>query len=238
MGILIKILVWIGMKNRNKFIRNLAKIEYGNAIFCEKLADVALSENRTELASLLVKHGKEENKHGLMLASLADGQNHFSRTGTGRWVKILRSGENIVKNLITTSSHPKVLQWESKKYPGEQLTGTLESFDGMSYRYLSARLLFKNVAASDYSWKDQLAFMYVLEEEVSCLYQELMNTQDTSLSAIASLITEDEFNHANYLKVTLQRFTESPEEIINKWRGRVWWAKWGLIVDGVMFLFN
>lgn len=241
MSILIKMLVWIGLKNRNKFIRTLAKIEYGNAIFCGKLSSVAINENRTELADLLLKHGKEENKHGVMLATLADGCNYMRRSGNGRWLEILRGGQNIVnpewsrrvKSFIGASDTPKILQWNSTKYPGEQLTGTLESFDGMSKRYFCARLLFKNIIASDYSWEDKLAFMCVLEEEVAIFYQELIGVKDKEISAIASLITGDEFNHANYLKVALSRFTPFPDELIKKWRDRVWWAKWGLIIDAV-----
>ncbi|MCC5616526.1 ferritin-like domain-containing protein [Nostoc sp. CHAB 5836] len=234
---LIKIIVFLGILNKQKFIRTLAKIEYGNAIFCDKLAHIAIQENRLELAKLLKTHGNEENKHGNMLASLADGCDRISRVGTGRWVKIFRGEENIVKNDIP-SSNLKVIEWDSINFPGEKLTGLLENFDGMSYRFVSSRLLFKGQTAFDYSWEDKLAFMYVLEEEVAALYQELVDADDPKLSAIALQITGDELNHANYLKLVLADFAPLPQAAIDKWRHRVWWAKWGLIVDGIQFLWR
>lgn len=231
----VKIIVFFGLFNKQKFIRTLAKIEYGNAVFCEKLERQALTENRYELAKLLRKHAQEEEKHGRMLSSIADGSDRIHRVGTGRWVKILRGQQNIVKKFIEPLHKPKTIQWESKTYPGEQLTGVLESFDGLSYRFACSRLLWRNCAAFDYPWEDRLAFMYVLEEEVASLYLELMSVKDGKISSIASDMTEDEFNHANYLKMALCRFVPFPEELLNKWRNRVKWAKLGLIVDGIIF---
>ncbi len=231
-----KLIVKLGLLNKQRFIRFLAKIEYGNAVFIEKLQQQALAEDRQYLAAFLEKQAKEENKHGKMLSSLADGSDRITRTGTGRWVTILRGQENLVKKFITPFNKPKVVTWDSYTYPGERLTGVLENFDGMSYRFVSSRLLFYNRAAFDYSWEDRIAFMCVLEEEIASLYLELALLKDGDLSALASQMTRDEFDHANHLKDALSRFSPFPQDLLNKWRKRVKWAKWGLVIDAVSFL--
>jgi rubrerythrin len=234
-SMLTKLIARLGLINKHKFIRFLAKIEYGNAVFIEKLQQQAVLEDRQYLASFLEKQAKEENKHGKMLSSLADGGDRITRIGTGRWVTILREKENLVKTFIKPLNKPKVVTWDSKTYPGEKLTGILENFDGMSHRFLAARLLFQGQDAFSYPWEDRIAFMYVLEEEIAGLYLELALLKDADLSAIASQMAKDEFNHANYLKDALCRFTPFPEELLNKWRKRVRWAKWGMIFDAVRF---
>jgi len=233
---LLKLLCVIGILNKQRFLRNLAKIEYGNSIFLEKLSKKAEQQGHLEFSQALIKHSKEENKHGIMLASLADGTNRISRSGNGRWIKILRSGNNIVKNLISFNNKPKIIQWNSSKYPGEKLIGMLESFDGMSFRYISARLLFKNISASDYSIPDQLAFMIILEKEVNLLYQELAKTNNLALRTILNLILDDEINHVNYLEKWLNYFSQTPQELTTHWNNRVKLAKWGLVIDAILFL--
>ena len=233
---LLKLLCVIGKLDKQRFLRNLAKIEYGNSIFLEKLSKKAEQQGYLEFSQELLKHSKEENKHGIMLASVADGTNRITRSGNGRWIKILRSGNNIVKNLIPFSNKPKIIQWDSSKYPGEKLIGTLESFDGMSFRYISARLLFKNISASDYSIPDQLEFMIILEKEVNLLYQKLTKTNDIALRTIFGLILYDEINHANYLEKWLNSFSPTPQQVKTHWDNRVKLAKWGLVIDAILFL--
>jgi hypothetical protein len=236
---LIRFAIRLGLRNKQRFLRVLAKIEFGVAIFCFKLQYQALAENLLNLATMLEMHGKEENKHGKMLASLADGcSDRIALTeNSGRWIKITRpSGETIVNRPDDNTAIPKCITWASYKFPGEQLTGLFENFDGISKRYISARLLFGNLAASDYPWEDKIAFMYVLEEATASFYQELMKCDDSALSAIARQIITDEFNHANYLKLALANFAPIPQFAIDKWHSRLWWARWALIIDIIRFL--
>jgi hypothetical protein len=237
---MLKLLIYLGLRDKQRFLRLLAKIEFGIAIFCFKLQGQALAENRPNLATMLETHRKEENKHGKMLASLADGcGDRVSLTeNSGRWIEVTRpSGETIV-NRPDNTAIPKSVTWDSYKFPGEQLTGLFENFDGISKRYISARLLFKNRAAFDYPWEDKLAFMYVLEEATAAFYQELTKCDDLALRAIASQIVSDEFNHANYLKLALANFAPIPQAAIDKWQSRLWWTKWGLVIDIIQFLWK
>ena len=234
--LLLKFAIYIAMKDKSKFLRFLAKIEYGVAIFCFKLQRLAQSEGHFNLASMLENHGKEEKKHGKMLASLADGCDRIYLSELGQWVSITRpSGENLI-NRPVKADIAKTLIWDSIVFPGEKLIGLFENFDGISKRYFSAKILFDNKAAADYPWEDKLAFMYALEEETAAFYQMMVEAEDAILSAIALQITGDELNHANYLKLALSGFAPIPQAAIDKWRSRVWWAKWGLIVDAIRLL--
>ncbi|MEW5856719.1 MAG: ferritin-like domain-containing protein [Cyanobacteriota bacterium] len=232
-------LLKLGLRDKQRLLRLLAKIEFGVAIFCFKLQRQAIAESKHNLASMLEAHGREESKHGKMLASLADGWERISLTETGQWVAMFRpSGEQIAKPIIDNPTTIKTITWDSIKFPGERLIGLFENFDGISKRYFSARVLFKNRDAADYPWEDKLAFMYVLEEETAKLYSEMSRLDDPKISAIAQQVTEDEFNHANYLKRSLAEFSPLPEAAIDKWRNRVWWARWGLVVDLIRFLMK
>jgi|GEM_PF-3592850 len=245
---LLELIIKIGTlkRNKQKFLRLLAKLEYGLAAFCSKLKDQASEEGLVYLETMLCQHQKEEYNHGLMLSTCGDGKNRISpdRVGaTGRWVKILKDQENLtaknITNNIPATIQTKTIEWDSIKYPGEKLKGVFESFDGISFRYLALRLLFRNQPASSYSWIDKLAFMSVLEEATGAFYRRLMNVDDAGLSAIAAKIAGDEFNHANYLVIALNAITNSSEETqkaIQKWRDRIYWSKFGLIFDVIKFV--
>ncbi len=231
---LTKIIINIGLQKEQKFLRLLSKIEFGISIFLKKLAIAAQEGNKSNLATLLESHSKEDEKHGKMLASLADGNERFHQEGTGRFISIVRpNGEELRKNL-EQEAEGKILEWDSVNLPGEKLTGVFENFDGLSKRYLSMRLLFGGKSAFDYSWDDRLAFMCVLEQQAQQFYEALANNQRASqaLKAIAAQIALDEVEHADYLKRLLFQYNAD----IEKWRDRLWLASLGLIVDMWRFL--
>ncbi|MBN3993837.1 MAG: ferritin-like domain-containing protein [Nostoc sp. NMS2] len=226
---LTKIIISIGLRQEQKFLRLLAKIEFGVSIFCKKLAVAAVQENKLNLAALLQSHSKEEEKHGKMLASLADGNERFHHEGSGRFISIVRpTGEELRRN-VDYEAEGKVLEWDSVNLPGERLKGVFENFDGLSKRYCTLRLLFGNKSAFAYNWDDRLAFMYVLERQTLQFYEVLANSQRAPepLRVIASLIARDEVEHADYLKSLLFHYNAD----IEKWRDRLWLASLGLIVD-------
>ena len=225
---LTKLIINIGLRQEQKFLRLLAKAEFGVSIFCKKLAVAAAEENKPNLAALLQSHAKEEEKHGKMLASLVDGNERFHTEGSGRFISIVRpNGEELRRNPDKTSQG-KILEWDSINFPGERLIGNFENFDGLSKRYFTLRLLFGNKSAFDYNWDDRLAFMYVLEQETQCFYEHLATSSATSaLKAIASQIARDELRHTDYLKKTLLHRNADVE----KWRDRMMVAFWGLVID-------
>ena len=71
--------------------------------------------------------------------------------------------------------------------------------------------------------------MCVLESQAQQFYEQLANSPHASepLKAIASLIAQDEVEHADYLKHVLFCYNADVE----KWRSRMWLASLGLIVD-------
>ncbi|MCC5618825.1 ferritin-like domain-containing protein [Nostoc sp. CHAB 5836] len=214
---LIKILIYIGLRNEQQFIRLLAKLEYGVAIFCFKLAAIALEEHRYNLAKLLQEHARDEQRHGKMLSSLSGDKIKLSETG--QWIELYQNQElKVIKN---TDEETKVLQ-------GVYYSGQFENLDGISKRYLSLRILFQGKSAIDYPWEDRFAFMQILEEGTGKLYKALSKVASTeSLRAIASQIAQDEVNHQDYLWHA--SYDWYPDLI--KWESRVGWAMWGLAVD-------
>jgi hypothetical protein len=230
---LTKIIINIGLRQEQKFLRLLAKIEFGVSIFCKKLAVAATEENKPNLAALLQSHAKEEEKHGKMLASLADGNERFHHEGSGRFISIVRPNGDELRRNQDLEAQGKILEWDSVNLPGERLQGLFENFDGLSKRYLSLRLLLGNRSAFDYNWDDRLAFMYILEQHTLEFYGLLATSHaHEPLRAIASLIALDELDHADYLKSLLLYHNSD----IEKWRDRLWFASWGLVVDMCKFL--
>jgi rubrerythrin len=215
--LLIKLIIYLGQRDEPRFIRLLAKIEYGVAIFCFKLAAIALEEDRHNLAKLLEKHAREEVKHGKMLSCFAGEK--ISLTEAGRWVEFYQDGE---LKIIESEDTP------SKELQGIYYSGKFENLDGLSKRYLSLRMLFQGKSAADYPWEDRFAFMQVLEEVTRKFYSVLSHEANKhSLKAIAYQIATDEAAHVDYLKYASRDFY--PDVI--KWESRLNWAIWGLFID-------
>ena len=146
---LTKLIINIGLRQEQKFLRLLSKIEFGISIFLKKLAVAAEEENKLNLAALLKSHSKEDEKHGRMLLSLADGSDRFTTEGTGRFISIIRPNGEDLRSNAEIEAIGKILEWDSSKFPGERLIGIFENLDGLSKRYLSMRLLFRNRSAFD-----------------------------------------------------------------------------------------
>jgi hypothetical protein len=112
-----------------------------------------------------------------------------------------------------------------------------ENFDGISRRYLSARLFFMNKKAIYYDWVDRLAFMYVLEKLTNSFYITLSATEISEpLKAIAAQIAEDEQSHSDYLLEELKKITDKPQHYVKKWERRANFAIIGVVIDAI-FIF-
>ncbi|MBD2364521.1 hypothetical protein H6G36_25665 [Anabaena minutissima FACHB-250] len=233
---LYKLLIYLECKHEQKLIKTLSNIEFGVSTFCEKLSVAATKDNYPNLAKLLLKHSQEEHKHGKMLSSLADGKLRLPVKNNGRFLSLVRNEEETVELGNFSRQDGKQLEWDSATHPGQKVVAIFENLDGLSKRYISLRILFKNKSAFDYGWGDRLAFMQALESETCKFYQALSQSNcSEKLKAIASQITQDELGHSNYLSSLLYSF---PDTDLEKWEERLFWAKLGLIFDVVRLLWT
>lgn len=221
--IIIKFIIKIGLSNPNQFLKILAKLEYGVAIFCFKLSKEAEIHDYVNLAHLLKQHAIEERKHGKMLSSLSGKK--FNFRGVGRWLSW--------KSLDTGI---EVAEYPDDSEPGKQMIftksiGIFSNLDGLSRRYYALKILFGSRTAASFSWIDRLAFMCALEAKTHIFYAMLSQIAPKSISAIALQISEDETQHSDYLKYALASFTPLSSVEIDKWRSRINWAMWGLLLD-------
>lgn len=232
MFLIIKIIIYIGMRRQQEFLRLLAKLEYGVSIFCLKMSERARNEEHFNLAKLLSQHSEQENKHGLMLASLADGKNKIKPSGNGRWLTLKKvdTGEELAR-------FPDKGEGTEVFLPNQKLLGVFQNLDGLSQRYLSLKILFLNKKAEDFEWTDTLAFMSALETITKRFYSRLAEVAEAPLSTIAQQISEDESQHSEYLKISLSQFAPLPEVEIDRWRARIRWASIGLIFDAWRYLW-
>ncbi|NWF61765.1 hypothetical protein CEN49_19300 [Fischerella thermalis CCMEE 5273] len=230
---LLRLIIYLGLKKEREFILAIAKIEYGVAVFCRKLSSQAT--DYPHLAKLLESHAQQEIKHGKMLSSLIN--NKIKLKGNGQWLSIFRpaTGEYLIENPSLRTgikiSNGIFIEWDSITFKGEKLQGIFENFDGISQKYLAAKLLFGGDKASCFDWADKLAFMHILEKEAHKFYTVLAQiAQGTPLGAIASQIADDEQHHADYLKAGYNHFSPSIQKI-EKWHKKVNFAKWGVLID-------
>lgn len=223
-SILIKLIIYIGLKNQTKFLKLLSKLEFGVYIFCKKLAEEAYSQNYENLANQLLLHAKDEKKHANLIAIFNN--TRIKLKNTGRWASFysISTGEEL-------APFPDIDENEGTKIFYQNTIGKFQSFDGMSKRYLALRVLFNGKKASDLDWCDRIAFMHVLETGTSEFYKQLAMQTQGKLSAIASEISEDEIGHSEKLKLFLGNFTLFPHQEIDKWESRINLSMWALLWD-------
>ena len=207
------------------------------------MATSAHNEGHFNLATLLEAHAIDEKKHGRMLAAIADGERKIVplKGGVGRWVKIQRlaTGEIMERATPDPDAISRQITWDSVRFPGEQMQGYFENFDGLSQRYFSLWLLFGGRPAASFEWHDKLAFMCALEKGTQEFYRvfEQSITLESTKAIVASIIV-DESKHSDYLYSCLRQFSDFPDADIMKWRFRLSVAFWGLLVDVWRFLIG
>jgi hypothetical protein len=220
---LVKTIINLGLKNQQKFLRLLAKLEYGVAACLANLVIDAEKSNYPGLAAQLRSHSLEEKNHGKMLATLVDGKKRIELRGNGRWLTLQKSG-------IELANHPE--EGDGKLIIFEAGYGIFDNLDGISQRYLGLRMLLKGQKIADMSWCDRIACMVVLEESTLGFYNELASSSAPSnIQLIATKIAGDEAVHSSMLKYSLCHFTHFPEHSLEKWRSRLFFAQFGLLWD-------
>jgi len=223
--IIIKLIFLLKLQEKREFIRKLSKLEYGVSAFCLKLSKQC-EKDAVNMSAMLVKHSQDERRHGKMLSSYVDGNDRLKLHDVGSFLSI-EIKDNPPESFIKTAT-AKTVFWDSVKYPGKFYVGLFENYDGISDRYLSAKMLFGFKKASDYDWVDKIAFMKVLEEKTGEFYKEFsLQVKDKVLKSIIEKILEDENNHNCYLNSLAKEFNSDLE----KWRFRIWFASFFLIWD-------
>ncbi len=228
---MLKLIIWLGLRYSNQFIKLLAKLEYNNAIYLKKLADKAKEDNYFNLSDILLTQSKEEELHGKALSCLIDGKNKFNLVDNGYWQSLTNRNGSTVIDYYDKNDKSIDLSWGNIK-------GSFVQLDGVSQRYISAKWFFKNKKASEYSWEDQLAFMTILEKETAKLYSLLGNQVESPLQRLSVKFAKEEQNHQTTLYYTLSSFTSIPNYYIDKWSERLFVAKLGLLLDIIYFLYK
>ncbi|MEH1780232.1 MAG: hypothetical protein V7L26_14140 [Nostoc sp.] len=75
-------------------------------------------------------------------------------------------------------------------------SGESYQVDGMSTRYLSAKIFFGFRTANSYNWENRLAFMCVLEDFQHCFYKQLLRFVTPEVQEKLAPIIQDELTHA------------------------------------------
>jgi hypothetical protein len=218
-----RLIIYLGLKKQNEFIRLLAKLEYGVSACLLNLSKEAEKDGYYNLAKMLRSHSSEERNHGRMLATLVDGKHRIEAKENGRWLSLKKDGDEIAKH--PEDGEGKIVTWGNT-------VGIFDNLDGISQRYLALRMLFKGKKIQELSWSDRLACMHVLEEGTLAFYNELSSFETPyKLKMTAIKIAGEEAGHSNYLKYTLSHFADAPDAEISKWRSRIFLASFGLIWD-------
>lgn len=224
---LVKTIINLGLNNQQRFLRLLAKLEYGVAACLANLSIDAEKSNYPGLAAQLRSHCLEERNHGKMLATLADGKDKIKLKENGTWIYLEEKGTEPVNNFNKFDNPSK-----SKILTGEEYCGIFENLDGISQRYLGLKLFLRGQKVADMSWCDRIACMVVLEESTLGFYNELASSSASdNIRVIAMKIAGEEASHANALKYSLYHFTLFPQYSLDKWRSRLFFAQFGLLWD-------
>jgi rubrerythrin len=190
------LLAWAFTKLPNHLIL-LKRLEIGVFFFCWRLALKAEAENQAILARSLKKQAESEYHHAQLLSNL---------TGS----KLLMSASGLFDREDRSSFNWGSVDWDSS-----------EEFraDGLSRRYICARVLFGGQFAKDFDINNQLAFMAVLEELQAEFYAALLNLIHPNSERYLRAIATDEASHSDTLRELLS-FHPDAQQLIRKWRWR------------------
>ncbi|MEH2456966.1 hypothetical protein [Nostoc sp.] len=119
-------------------------------------------------------------------------------------------------------------------------SGESYQVDGMSTKYLSAKMFFSFRTANSYGWRDRLAFMYVLEDFQSLFYTQLLKFVPVEVKDKLQSIVDDELNHAIQLYGSLfviSNGTRHVQSLLSCWQIRKYLALAFVPVDAFLLVF-
>ncbi|AUB36159.1 hypothetical protein COO91_02060 [Nostoc flagelliforme CCNUN1] len=203
------------------YLSLLKKLEIGVFFFCWR--------SHREAKNLPAYYGYLEAKlKDQALSEYSHAQVFCQLTGS----KLNMSGAGLMSREEKTAFDWGCVNWDS--------SGESYQADGMSTRYLSAKVFFCFRTANSYGWCDRLAFMHVLEEFQSLFYKQLLKFVPEELRAKLAPIAADELTHATELQTSL-RLLATPkrqESLVFQWQVRKYLALTCLPVDAVLYLLK
>jgi hypothetical protein len=203
------------------YLTLLKKLEIGVFFFCWRSHREArnLPANYSNLAEKLKEQAVSEYAHAQVFCQL---------TGS----TLCMSGAGLMSREEKAAFDWGCVNWDS--------SGESYQADGMSVRYLSAKVFFAFRTANSYDWCDRLAFMYVLEEFQWLFYKQLIKFVPDEVRLKLDQIVLDELTHAAELHGSLHLITnaERQEWLIFLWQARKYLALACLPIDTVLYLFS
>ncbi|BBD69538.1 hypothetical protein NIES4072_31290 [Nostoc commune NIES-4072] len=166
------------------YLSLLKKLEIGVFFFCWRCY--------LEARNLPGHYGRlDENLKEQALSEYNHAQVFCKLTGS----KLNMSGAGLMKREEKQAFSWSFVEWDSSN----------ESYqvDGMSTRYLSAKIFFGFRTANSYNWENRIAFMCALEDFQHCFYQQLVRFVPPEVQEKLAPIIEDELTHAINLNASL-----------------------------------
>ncbi|MGI8933954.1 MAG: hypothetical protein ACR2FS_07760 [Phormidesmis sp.] len=180
-----------------KLIRLLARLELGIFLFCDRKRAQAEAAGMSSLAEALQLQAAQELGHHGQLRRLAGDE----RYGKLKWAK----------------TYAKAIREQA----GEQAVDPDWCPEGISRRYLSARVWFAGQRACDLDWPDAIALMCVGEAAAAAFYRVLGWLSPMPYRAVFRRIASDEQGHQSELAEVLREMVgESASRWLWRWRWR------------------
>lgn len=219
------------MKQQQKFLRLLGKIEFGLANCCENLEALARKDGHEDLANIFLKHKKEEKKHGDMLSAIADGDSRV-KYSPSMPIKLILPNNKVINYHPEANTEVFESSWLSP-FHGVEVKCVFEHLDGLSGKYISIKKFLDGKKISDYGWQDRLAILSVLECGARTFYLYLIDSSHTneSIRAISIQILDDENRHERDFRAILDNHSTNSSELIKKWNYRASIASLWLLLD-------
>ncbi|MEH2067923.1 MAG: hypothetical protein V7K47_07105 [Nostoc sp.] len=163
------------------YLTLLKKLEVGVFFFCWRShrEAKAMPAHQARLCGSLADTLKEQ-----ALSEYNHAQVFCQLTGS----KLNMSGAGLMSREEKAAFDWGCVNWDS--------SGESYQVDGMSTRYLAAKIFFGFRTANSYDWCDRLAFMYVLEELQALFYKHLLRFVEPEVREQLALIAEHEETHA------------------------------------------
>jgi hypothetical protein len=166
------------------YLSLLKKLEIGVFFFCWRCY--------LEARNLPSGYGRlDENLKEQALSEYSHAQIFCQLTGS----KLNMSGAGLMSREEKAAFDWGCVNWDSN--------GESYQVDGMSTRYLSAKIFFGFRTANSYDWENRLAFMCVLEDFQHCFYKQLLRFVPSEVQEKLSPLSEDELTHAINLHASL-----------------------------------
>jgi hypothetical protein len=162
----------------------LKKLEIGVFFFCWR--------SHREVINLPTSYGSlEDQLKQQAISEYSHAQVFCKLTGS----KLNMSGAGLISREEKAAFDWGCVDWDT--------SGESYQVDGMSTRYLSAKIFFGFRTANSYGWCDRLAFMYVLEEFQALFYKQLLRFVPPEVQEELLPIAEDELTHAINIHASL-----------------------------------